>query len=280
MKYSVLSLALTSAIAFSNPATGATFELDGVFDGASPYSGSRVISWFNGHKSDKSIYGDFDDQLGTTTAYWGVGEDAGESGGDTYFWVYIEADIAAKNMIWEKRDWEDEFPIVNTDPNAGLTEADVNPYRVHHETHHEPGDMELDFKGATGSEKLILNDSDGDEKFEAELAGDADDEYGLVGYADITSFLLGGSNPTCTKDLCLARDTAMSFEFKFELDLDKNAEFLSLFDNGAEFHLSPERGLAQAVVPVPVPAGLPLILAGLGALGLAARRRKGGGATT
>ncbi len=262
--------ALAAALAVPVAANASTFTLDGVYDGDSVYDQSTDTTWYNGHKTEYSIYGDFNDQKGTTTVRYGYGTDAAETSGTEYFWVYVEADIVAKNMIWEKRDWKHDYPITNTDPTVGLTEDDVASYRVQHETHHDPGKMKLDFKGATGSEKMVLNDANGDKQFTADLADGVDDKYGLIDSADITDYLLGSG--TCTEDLCLARDTAMSFEFKFEIDPAANNAFLALFDNGIEFHLSPERGLQPAVVPLP--ASLPFLVAGLGALGLVARRRR------
>jgi hypothetical protein len=248
---------LTAAMVLPGAANAAGFDLDGVYEGMPPYSSFEATTWYNGHKpAPDSIYGDENNQLGTTTVYYGIGEDNAGPAGTDYFWVYVEADIAAKNMIWEDdatADWE--LPLGNTDPNVGLTEADVASYRAHHETHHSAGSMKLDFGGATGSEKMVLYDANGDKAFEADLADSGDTSgFGLVGSQDITDYLLG--NSICTTALCLARDTAMSFEFKFALNATQNDAFLALFDNGIEFHLSPERGLPLDVPEIPVPAAI------------------------
>jgi hypothetical protein len=257
----------TSLFALAHSSAGAAvFTLDGIFDGAPPYSTSEVVSWYNGHRpAPDSIYGDENNQLGRTTIHYGVGTLAG--GGADYFFLYVEAPLDAKNMIWQKLDWKNNYPLPNTDPLVGLTEADVASYRVHHETHHNPGDMKLDFKGATGSEVAIYNDATGDKVFEADLAGDATNAFGLVGYMDSVDYLL--DNGICTEDLCLARDTPMSLEFQFALNSDQNNALLGHIRNGIEFHLSPERGLS-----VPVPATLPLMATALGVLGLFGWRRK------
>jgi hypothetical protein len=229
--------------AVSGTARASVITLDGRFDGAPPYSTNETVSWYNGHRpSPDSIYGGLD----TTTIWYGAGTLAGDASGTEYFFLYVEVPLYAKNMIWEDRDWKGEFPILNTNPLVGLTEADVASYRVHHETHHNPGDMKLDFGGATGSEKLIFNDSNGTDKFKANLAGDADNTFGLFGFMDSVDYLL--DNSISTEKLSLARDTTMSFEFQFALDSATNAELLGYVRNGIEFHLSPERGL---LVPEP-----------------------------
>lgn len=259
--------ALLALLFMSGPATAASFTLDGIFDGSPPYSTPMTVSWFNGHKpAPDSIYGDFNDQLGTTMIHYGVGELAGGPSGTDYFFLYVEAPLYAKNMIWEDKDWKNVYPVANTDPDVGLTEADVSSYRVHHETHHNPGDMKLDYGGATGSEKLVLNDSSGAKQFMANLAGDADETFGLIGFKDSVDFLI--DNGLATEALSLERDRKMSFEFQFELDKAKNDAFLTLFDNGIEFHLSPERGLT----PTPEPATLLLLSSGL--IGIAGFRKK------
>ncbi len=124
--------------------------------------------------------------------------------------------------------------------------------------------MNLDFNGATGSEKVIFLDANGNNAFEADLAGNADNSFGLVGYKDSSDYLL--DNGFATEELSLNRDTTMSFEFKFALNGADNEAILDLIRNGIEFHMSPERGL-----PVPTPGSLALV--GLGGMGLVRRRR-------
>ncbi len=267
----VLALMLLLGPAGVAQASTVFIKLDGIFDGSPPYSNSRTVEWFNGHRpAPDSIYGDFNNQLGTTTIYYGVGELAGETSGTNYFFLYVDVPLYAKNMIWEDKGnhgWKNDYPIANTDPTVGLTEADVSSYREHHETHHNPGDMKLDFNGATGSEKLVLNDINGNEQFKADLAGDADNKFGLVGFMDSVDYLF--DNGLADEDLSLARFTKMSFEFQFDLDQTVNNALLALFDNGIEFHLSPERGLSPVV---PVPGAIYLL--GSGLIGLAGIRRR------
>ena len=226
----------------------ASILLDGRSDGASSYGNSETVSWFNNHKTEFSIYGDSNNPLGTTTIQYGVDELAGETSGAEYFFLYVEVPLYAKNMIWQDNDWKNDYPLSNTDPNVGLTEADVASYRVHHETHHNPGDMKLDFKTATDSSNAVFVDSSGVKQFTADLAGNADSAFGLIGFKDSADYLL--DNGISTMELSLARDTTMSFEFQFALDAAQNTELLNLVRNGIEFHLSPERGLTQ-VIPEP-----------------------------
>ncbi len=279
MKLGIALLVVTlplSLIPIQTAAAGGV-TLDGVSDGDS-YEGSKTATWYNGHKSDKSVYGDFGDQKGSTTVRWHA--DA------NFFYVFVEAPIGAKNMIWENNstaNWG--LPLSNTDATTGLTESDAAPYRVQHETHHGAGDLKLDFGGATSSEKLVLVDSNGNSVFEADLAGNADNNYGLVsgGFKDSVDYLL--DNGLATQALSLNRDRTMSFEFKFAYDggaggTGDNAAFLALFDNGIEMHLSPERGLTTGTPPTPPAVPLPPaaamglgLLAGLGLIGRLRKRR-------
>ena len=182
-----------------------------------------------------------------TTIRYGDHELAGGTPGEKFFFLFVEVPLYGKNMIWQN--WMGvPFPISNTDPSMGLTEADVASYRVQHETHHGVGDLELDFKTATGSEKLILRNGMGDEEFKASLAGKVDSTFGLVAFKDSVDYLF--DNSISTEDLSLARDRTMSFEFQFEIS-SQNAAILGFVRNGIEFHLSPERGLSPNVIPEP-----------------------------
>ena len=265
----VAAVALLALLLMPGSATASPITLDGMFDGPDSYEYSVTVKWFNGHKSaPDSIYGDINNQLGTTTIHYGENELAGTN----YFFLYVEVPLYAKNMIWQNIDWKNDYPVSNTNPTLGLTEEDVESYRVQHETHHPEGDMKLDFGGATGSEKLVLNNSSG-KQFEASLAGDVknddtadpNDQFGFIAFKDSVDYLF--DNSLATEALSLARNTKMSFEFQFVLDSAKNEALITLFDNGIEFHLSPERGS-----PVPIPGAVYLL--GSGLIGLAGIRRK------
>jgi hypothetical protein len=242
----------------------AEIELDGVRDGDN-YNSNEIVSWYSGHQTENSIYGDFDNPLGTTKIRYGTDTRAGDASGIEYFFLFVQAPLHAKNMIWQDLDWKGtDYPIGNVDPNAGLTEDDVSSYRIHHETHHSPGDMKLDFGGATGSEKIIFVDSDGDGVFEADIDGNVDNLFGLIDSKDSADYLF--DNGLATTALSLNRDRTMSYEFQFALDPTANNALLDLVRNGVEMHLSPERGL-----PVPAPASAAVL--GLGGLSMLRRRR-------
>jgi hypothetical protein len=255
------------AVLSASVAAEESVTFDGVLGAGDVYTTTEQVGWYNGHKVEQSVYGDFYNQLHTTTLSYGVGELAGDSSGTEYFFLHVEVPLYAKNMIWQELDWKNQYPLTNTDPNAGLTEADVASYRAHHETHHNPGDMKLDYNGATGSEKAVFVDSSGAEVFRADLGGDADNVFGLLGYKDSVDYLF--DNGLATEQLSLARGRTMSFELMFELDAIQNAALLDIVRNGVEFHLSPERGLTT-VVPLPTTAAM----AGLGLAGIGFRRRR------
>lgn len=209
---------------------GASITLDGIYDaGSDDYANSATVTWYQGHKNEFSIYGDFDNQSYTTTIRWGVAEDADGIMGEEFFFLYVEAPLYAKNMVW----------------GDALPEADKTPYRVHHETHHGVGDLDLDFSDATGSEKIVIVNSGGSDEFEADLAGNVDNAFNYLDSKDSWDYLR--DNTSHTETLSTARDQVMSFEMKFELNQDGSADAMALVnfarDNGLELHLSPERGL-------------------------------------
>ena len=240
----------------------ASIVVDGVYDSSSDtYGNSKEIVWFPGHKSDESIY---NDNPKTTIRYE-------EDSANERFFLYVEVPLYAKNMVWENLDWKKDLSLSNANSSTGLTEADIASYRIHHETHHKPGEMKLDFGGATGSEKMELVDRNGKVIFTADLTGDADNKFGLVqdGFKDSVDYLF--DKGLATEGLSLNRNTKMSFEFEFAGP--EYGELLDYIEDpdggvGVVFHLSPERGL-----PAPEPATMSLLL--LGGLTVLKRRRRG-----
>ncbi len=245
MKYTLMAAAFLACLTTSY---GQTIELDGTYSSGDGYTTAETVTWFNGHKTDDSIYGDFDNQSYTTTIRYGVSELAGGTPGEKFFFLFVEAPLYAKNMIW----------------GNGLTEADLAPYRIHYGTHHNPDDLKLDFGGATGSEKIIFLDAGGSGKFTADLAKGVDSKFGLIDSKDSVDYLLDSG--ISTEDSSLARDTTMSFEFQFAVDPTNNALIVDYARNGLEMHLSPERGL------VPEPSSSVLI--GLSSMLFLFRRKR------
>jgi hypothetical protein len=229
--------------------------LDGIYDPASDaYSTFEEVTFYNGHSKD-STYGPFADQSYTTSLRYGVGELAGGTPGQQFFFVFAEVPLYAKNMIWENK---------GADPLNLLTGGDWDPY----------GKI-LDYSGATGSEKLIFVNAQGADQVVVDLGGNQPGKnggkttfgsagLGLIAYRDSVDYLIG--NGISTNQLSTARDTTMSFEMQFALDPAKNQQLITLARNGLNFHLSPERGL----IPEPSSA----MLAALAAMLALGRRRR------
>lgn len=215
-----------------------TVKFDGILSGSDNYSNTEIVGFFNGHKTEKSVYGTFENPKYETFIRYTVGTVEGDSSGTKYFFLFAEVPIEVKSMIW----------------GNGLTSADVDPYRVHHETHHKPGDLKLDYKTATGSEKLGLVDSNGGTKLTANLAGNLGEKvtggkYGLISYRDSVNYLF--KNNLATESSSLNREQTMSFELQFTLNATENQKIIDLARNGLDYHLSPERGLIPTQVPEP-----------------------------
>lgn len=232
-------------------------------------NGFKEVAWYNGHENSNSIYGTEANPRFTTTVRYG--------NDDTYFWLFIEVPLYSKNMIWDGNvDWKKDYPISNLDPTKGLTEDDVASYRTHHETHHDPGDMKLDFKGATGSEKIIFGPYEADlANFNSKnLPGLATGGYkdsvdylvdnGLVFNADGTVYDPNEPSHILDKTYSLNRDVTMSFELVFAID--EKDSILTALGNPIDLHTSPERGL------VPEPSST--LLLGLASMGMLLRRKR------
>ncbi len=183
--------------------------------------------------------------------------------------AYLEAPLAQKNLVWA------------ADP-ADLLASDIDPYRLQHETHHNSGDLNLNYGTATDSEKVIflnilnlatetktknVQDENGVEQT-VEVSkrkvenGDKALELNFGGTFDgAASTTAGGSsdlkdgfeqfrdsvdyvqlNALCSEALCLQRDRTMAFEIQFTMSL---VDFEAAISEvaGLSFHLSPERGL-------------------------------------
>ena len=198
------------------------------------------------HKHE-SVYGNsITEQLETTTVHYGSGTLEGGSSTE-YFFLYLEAPLYAKNLIWDENEGN------TTAPFTVLTPLDLAPYLGHYGNHHDVNKFKMNFKTATGSEKVEINDANGSAVFAANFAGDADSDFGLVGYKDSYDYVI--DNNLCDDSLCLERNRTMAFEFQFTKNTTDNDALIGNITNGLEFHLSPER--RTTIVPSTIPVRQP-----------------------
>ena len=264
------SLLVATCLVVSMPALAMPVVDGHLEDGE--YSNWFTAGWYNEHRElNGSRFKKSDDH--TTTVYW---ENTGGS-----FYLYLEAPVAAKNMIW----------------GAGVTDADRLSYYQHwcspmgggpaaldgtNCDHHDDGidstKFKLDFDQQTKSSKVtfagfMADLGKGKDQFIDKKTQEPDTLYGkaVQEYKDSVGYVLNDPDLDCDTTDCDASDIPMAFEFKF-------AAFSSdsIFDlredikrDELEFHLSPERG----AVPIPEPSAAVLFCVGALLVGNSIRRQ-------
>lgn len=229
MKYPPLALCVAASMYAGTISSYGAIALDGIFTLGDSYSNSEVISFYNSEPG--SIYGSQNNQLGSTTIYYETTTLLGDNSGTNYFFVFVEAPLQAKNMIWS---------------STGLPQEDRDSYGIP-----PNANINLDYTRATNSEELIL---DNGLMFSIQDVGMGDDDNPMWTTSLqwlLSQNLIDINNPDLSDSSSIsdiARNTTMSFEFKFDSE-EEGMDFVNnMVEHGVEFHLSPERNF---VVPEP-----------------------------
>ena len=209
--------------------------IDG-FASTNEYSNMLSVQWYNDHNSDGTQFPSGGGQM--TAVYYDWYDTTDE------LYLYLEAPLSAKNMIWGDG-WTEEEALYYyqhwcspTDGPAG-TDHDGSTCEHHDKGFEEFFEKKGDYKSMTGSEKTKFAG------IEANLAGDIKNNggYNIVEYMDSVDYVIGTLG--CDTVNCDANETPMAFEFLFsDFDsMDDVDSFLTdITSSGVVFHLSPERG--------------------------------------
>ena len=292
MKYSLSSpriLALVALVFALTPGSvmAGAITVDGINDSSTDeYTNSFIANWTNEHHKHASAFGSGTDE---TTVWW---EDY-----DGYYYLFIEAPLEAKNMIWGEVVSATDLAFYDVHNTHLEVNKDGSPKLDKHgdqKRHHDPLSG-IDFKKAVGSEKVKFEGItarlwDKPHKKPHKIHEDHPDTThdkphkphkphkpsvsgasGLTKSATSLDYLLNG---TCDTSNCAATTTTMSFEFKFDLSWaafeGPQGLLAGIASNGIEMHLSPEYGHTS----VPEPNTLSLLGLGLVLLGLRSRRKR------
>jgi len=253
----VAACMMAGSPAFSDPVVNG-------FMSAGEYEHSFTTGWYNGHKPLGSQYQKADSFV---TDVWYTSTSSN-------FYLYIEAPVEVKNMIWgtgfsgaQAIEYYQHWCSPNDGNAAALDGSNC--------AHHDDGYAKFladktDYGSMTGSEKVIFAGG-----YKADLAGNAGASLlgnSLLYYKDSVDYVIASLG--CDTTDCGANTTPMSFEMKFGAFTQAQIESLiaSIQSEELEFHLSPEWGGDGHVTRVPEPGTLALF--GLGLVGLGLSRRK------
>ena len=275
---SVITGCLMAPIVQGQTTVTRTINFDGFDDGQynassnSGYANTENIGWINGHHTENSAYGDGSGTSTTwdqTTMRWGSALQEGDTSGQKYFFLYIEAPLYAKDMQWS--------PDAVNDTNI----VDFYQYDLGGKNLHQSDSKvnDLDYGNATGSERINWGGTDSDpvkrEDYKSDFPGGASGT-GIIAVKDSIDYLLSnglitdssGNTVSSVGDLddntkSYNADIPMAFEFKFQSwnDFEAARDAARL---GVVFHLSPEK------IPEPSSA----LLLSVASLGMLLRRKR------
>lgn len=240
--------------------------------------GTKTITWYNDHES---TYGEPSNNL-----HWEISG----APADVMLNVFFEVPGEARRMIWDNAC---NYAPGNTIAGAGctnlstalqskgLTEGEVGDVLdAYADNHH--GNIEFTFDTQTGSEIFELQDSNDDPVFrvdwEVALSGEKESQIFGANYVDHASSLEWVLANGCNTTFCDAWATTASIEVKWSFTTQAMAESFLDELSRMRLHLSDEaRGLpvlTNTPSSVPLPATLPLLLAGVAGFGLVSRRKR------
>ncbi|GAH11252.1 unnamed protein product, partial [marine sediment metagenome] len=201
MKHRSLFTTLLAVLATSLATTATQAQevtLDGFYDSSNTaevnaYSNTESVDWTNGHGTENDYW--YDGSGASTiqaTIRYGSGTLAGDTSGNTYFFLYVEAPLEVKGMSWslDTGDLTDYYMYVlggghiHQDKDGNLDLGHIS---------------KLEYGTATGSEKVEFGNYTGEFSEDGLISGDIDGGGpGVIGLADSIDYLL--ANPHLLQD--------------------------------------------------------------------------------